>query len=74
MIAGLSYVMLIFARSKEGMTEEEKNIRVLDLIEWSRKGSRLRKYAAFIAIFFLLLYYHSIGKRVDLDWKEFCGN
>ena len=74
MIAGLSYVMLIFARGKKGMTEEQKSIRVSALIEWSRKGSRLRKYAAFTAIFFLLLYYHSIGKRVDLEWKEFCGN
>ena len=73
MIAGLSYVMLIFARSKEGMTEEEKNIRVSALIEWSRKGSRLRRYAAFIAIFFLLLYYHGIDKRVDLEWEEICG-
>ncbi len=72
MIAGLSYVMLIFARGKEGMTEEEKNIRVSALIEWSRKGSRLRKYAAFTAIFFLLLYYHSIGKRVNLEWEEIC--
>ncbi len=74
MIAGLSYVMLIFARGREGMTEEEKNIHVSALIEWSRKGSKLRKYAAFTAIFFLLLYYHSIGKWVDLDWKEICGN
>ncbi len=72
MIAGLSYVMLIFARGREGMTEEEKNIRVSALIEWSRKGSRLRKYAAIAAIFFLLLYYHSIGKRVDLEWEEIC--
>ncbi|MFG6327504.1 MAG: hypothetical protein K1W00_11705 [Lachnospiraceae bacterium] len=54
------------------MTEEEKNIRVSALIEWSRKGSRLRKYAAIAAIFFLLLYYHSIGKRVDLEWEEIC--
>lgn len=74
MIAGLSYVMLIFAKRKEGMTEEEKNIRVSALIEWSKKGSRVRKYAALTAIFFLLFYYHSIGKRLDLEWEEICGN
>ena len=74
MIAGLSYVMLIFAKRKEGMTEEEKNIRVSALIEWSKKGSWVRKYAALTAIFFLLFYYHSIGKRLDLEWEEICGN
>ena len=74
MIAGLSYVMLMFAKRKEGMTEEEKNNRVSAWLEWAGKGSRFRKYVALTAIFFLLLYYHSIGKRLDLEWKQICGN
>ena len=74
MIAGLSYIMLMFAKRKNGMTEEEKNIHVSALIEWSKKGSRVRKYVALTAIFFLLLYYHSIGKQLDLQWNEICGN
>ncbi len=74
MIAGLSYVMLMFAKRKDGMTEEEKNVRVSAWLEWAGKGSRFRKYVALTAIFFLLLYYHSIGKHLDLQWKEICGN
>lgn len=73
MIAGLSYIRLYFENGKKGMTEKEKKEMIAMLVGWAKKGKWLRKYAAMIAIFFLLAYYHSIGKNVDVEWKEVYG-
>ncbi|MCD7726633.1 MAG: leucine-rich repeat protein, partial [Clostridiales bacterium] len=64
MISGLLYLMLYFADKKHGMTEEEKKEKVAALVNWARAGSRFRKYAALTLIFFLLAYYHGIGKYI----------
>lgn len=69
MVAGLAYLLLYFADGKNGMTEEEKKETVAALIRWAKRGKRIRKYAALAAIFLILVYYHSIGKRTAADWK-----
>ncbi len=62
MIAGLLYLLLYFADSDHGMTEEKKESLVSALIGWAKRGGCLRRYAAIAAIFCLLCYYHGIGK------------
>lgn len=61
MIAGFSYLLLYFTDG-HSMTERKKNELVARLVRWANNGSRFRKVPALIAIFFLLAYYHSIGK------------
>lgn len=73
MIAGFAYLFLYFAGDKHGMTEEEKKALTSRLIQWAKRGGRVRKMLAISAIFLLLLYYHSIGKKVDLEWKQQLG-
>lgn len=70
MVAGLSYLLLYFADGKNGMTEEEKKEIIAALVKWAKKGKCFRKYVALAMIFLILVYYHSIGKRTTVDWKE----
>lgn len=69
MIAGLTEVMLYFARNRKGMTEAKKKELVSLLVSWAKGRGRLRRYVALVAIFGLLLYYHSIGKRMSGEWN-----
>ncbi len=73
MIAGLSYLLDLFGNIKGGMTEQEKKELVASIIAWGRKGRKLRKLVALALIFVILVYYHSIGRQVDVDWKEAYG-
>lgn len=73
MIAGFTYLLLYFADGKRGMTEETKNELVAKLVGWAKQGGRIRKCLALAAIFVLLAYYHSIGKKSFVKWKEVCG-
>lgn len=66
MIAGLSYLMLLFA-DKGRMTEKRKNELVSGLIQWGRKGGRPRKILALAMIVLLLIYYHSIGRQAPVE-------
>lgn len=63
MIAGFAYLLLYFADRERGMTEETKKELVSRLVGWAKQGGRIRKYLALAAIFVLLVYYHSIGKK-----------
>ena len=63
MIAGLTYLLLYFMEESRGMTEREKEVFVAAFIRWAKKGGRFRRCCAIAAIFCLLVYYHSIGKR-----------
>lgn len=51
------------------MTEEQKDELIGALVEWAKKGKRIRKYVALAAIFMILVYYHSIGKRTAAECK-----
>jgi len=73
MIAGFSYLLELFGNKNGGMTEQEKKELVASIIAWGRKGGKLRKMAALALIFVLLFYYHSIGRQVNVDWKEAYG-
>ncbi len=68
MVAGLSYLLLYFADSS-GITEKEKEELVSRLLRWAKRGGTVRKLLSFVALFFFLLYYHSIGKSVDVEWN-----
>ncbi len=65
MIAGLTYLFLYFMEERRGMTEREKEVFVAAFIRWAKKGGTFRRCCAMAAIFCLLVYYHSIGKRVS---------
>ncbi len=73
MVAGFSYLYSYFGGRKRGMTEEEKKEIVSSLVVWGRKGGKLRRLAALVMISAILAYYHSIGKKVSLNWKEAYG-
>ena len=66
MIAGLSYLLSYFRDENHGITEEEKNEMVAKMIGWAKKGGYFRRKLALAAIFLLLVYYYSIGKRVSV--------
>ncbi|MCM1120879.1 MAG: sortase B protein-sorting domain-containing protein, partial [bacterium] len=72
MIAGFTYLLLYFTDRKRGMTEETKKEFVTRLVGWAKRGGRLRKCLALAAIFILLVYYHSIGKKTcaEVEWKN----
>ncbi len=70
MIAGFTYLLAYFADRRRGMSEETKKELVSKLIVWAKKGKLMRRYLALAAIFMLLVYYHSIGKKTNVEWKE----
>lgn len=63
MVTGLTYLLLYFMEEGRGMSEREKDAYVAAFIRWGRKGGIFRRGCAMVAIFCLLAYYHSIGKR-----------
>lgn len=67
MVAGLLYIWLCFA-GKRGMTEASKRECVSAIAGWSKKGGRCRRSVALAAIFFVLVYYHSIGKCAEAEF------
>lgn len=73
MVEGLAYVLLYFADHERGMTEETKRELISGLVKWAKQGGKIRKLAALTAIFALLVYYHSIGKRTVAKWKAAYG-
>lgn len=73
MIAGFAYLLLYFTDRERGMTEEMKKELVARLVGWAKQGGRIRKCLALAAIFVLLVYYHSIGKKTSAEWKVIYG-
>ena len=73
MIAGFIYILTYFVGIKRGMTEEDKNQLIAEVVRWAKRGTQFRRYVAYGVIFFLLLYYHSIGKRISVKWEEVYG-
>lgn len=73
MIAGLTYLLLYFIDRRHGMTEEVKKEIISRLVAWAKQGGRLRRGLALAAIFMVLVYYHSIGKKTCVAWKEVYG-
>ena len=73
MIAGFGYLLLYVTDRERGMTEERKKELVSCLVGWAKQGGRSRKYLALAAIFVLLVYYHSIGKKTCTEWKAIYG-
>lgn len=73
MIAGFAYLLLYFTDRERGMTEETKKELVSRLVAWAKQGGRIRRWLALAAIFVLLVYYHSIGKKTCTEWKAIYG-
>lgn len=72
MIAGMTYLFLYFCDDRHGISEEEKQELMSQLIAWAKKGGHFRKIMALTAIFFLLCYYHSIGKKISIAVQSDC--
>lgn len=73
MIMGFAYLLLYFTDRKRGMTEETKKELVRRIVAWAKRGGKFRRYPALAAIFVLLAYYHSIGKKMCVKWEEVYG-
>lgn len=69
MIAGFTYLLLYFTSGESGLTEQEKEEVISRLVRWAKKG-KLRRYPALLLILLFLIYYHSIGRSVDVEWKN----
>lgn len=65
MIAGFTYLLLYFMEERRGMSEREKEVFVAAFIRWAKKGGKFRRCCALVAIFCILAYYHSVGKRTE---------
>lgn len=72
MIAGFSYLLLYF-QGKNGIAELEKEEIIHRLVSWAKQGGSLRRILGLAVIFLFLLYYHSIGKSVDVERKKVYG-
>lgn len=59
---------------KTGTPEETKKELVSRLVAWAKQGGKFRTYLALAAIFVLLVYYHSIGKKMCVEWEEVYGD
>ena len=71
MIAGFGYLLLYF-KEENGLTEQKKEEIVYRLVEWAKKGGKLRRIFGLAVIFLFLAYYYSIGKSVTVEWREIC--
>ncbi len=72
MVAGFGYLLLYF-EGEHGISEERKEEIIYRLIAWAKGGGTIRRYAGLAMIVLFLAYYHSIGKGVDVEWKEVYG-
>lgn len=70
MIAGFSYLVLVFSSNGRGLKEEQKKKLVSQMIGWAQRGGKARRILALAAIFFLLLYYHGIARKMSLEMRE----
>lgn len=74
MIAGISYLLLYFIEKKQGMSEEKKNKLIASLIAWAKDGAGsqkgVKRVIALVLIVLILFYYHSIGKKISLEWQS----
>lgn len=70
MIAGMAYLLLHFRDDARGMSEIQKQELVSRLIAWAKRGGYFRRIAGLAAIFCILAYYHSIGKKSHIQWKS----
>lgn len=83
MISGFAYLLLYFSNRRKGMPEEVKKELLSRIIAWAKRGRMtadcticgrlrcfIRKYLAIAAIFAVLVYYHSIGKKIAVQWDE----
>lgn len=57
-------------RSRCGMTESKKKELVSRIVRWACGGGKFRRIMAYAAIVLLLVYYHSIGKKMSVKYKE----
>ena len=71
MIAGFGYLLLYF-KEENGITEQKKEEIVYRLVEWAKKGGKLRRIFGLAVIFLFLAYYYSIGKSETVEWREIC--
>ncbi len=72
MIAGFTYLLMYFTTKEHGMTEQKKDELVSRLVCWAKEKGGIKRMLALAAIFLLLAYYHSIGKKVSAEWRKAC--
>jgi hypothetical protein len=70
MIAGLSYLMELFAERKGirlRMTKTQKDQVIAHLIEWAKTKNGFVRRCTIVVIFGVLLFYYSVGKMEEED-------
>ena len=70
MIAGFLYLAELFREHKIGITEEQKDRLIQAIIRHAKGRSYPVRMLALGLIFVLLVFYHSIGKRVEANIEE----
>lgn len=73
MIAGLAYLLEMFRErkgSRFGIMEAQKNRAVAYLVRRAKGKSKLICFGAIGVIFLILVFYYSIGKKVEFNSSE----
>jgi hypothetical protein len=73
MIAGLAYLMDYFAEKKHlclGMTKAQKDKLISFLVGKAKGKNKFIRMSMLSVIFLILVFYHSIGKIVEVDGLE----
>lgn len=70
MISAMAYVVLLITDKERRMTEQEKNALLDALTHWARERGASAKLFMGFAVLCILLYYHTIGKRVKGAFRE----
>lgn len=64
MISAMAYLFLFVTDKDRRMTEQDKDVLIRELTLWARKHGATAKFFMAFAVFCILLYYHTVGKRV----------
>ena len=74
MIAGFTYVLIMFTSDLFGMTEKTKEHIIKKLIRWGKGKNVMIRGVAITIMFVVLVYYHAIGKKLDDKEYEMIKN
>ncbi len=61
--------LVYFTTGRNGLSEEKKKRLSSGLVEWGKKGGRLRFGVALALIFLILFFYYCIGRKTSEDCR-----
>lgn len=65
----IMFMLVYFTTGRNGLSEEKKKRLSSGLVEWGKKGGRLRFGVALALIFLILFFYYCIGRKTSEDCR-----